>query len=63
MPVPKGFTEKKVRGVTCARGSYRTKKLSKSKRLIVCCPKGPGHWKRGRCRVGMRAKAVLKRRR
>ena len=57
MPVPKGFRETKFRGVRCAKGSHRVKVLSKNLRLIVCCPAGPGHWKRGRCTVGMRAVA------
>lgn len=59
MPIPKGFREKKLSRVKCAKGSFRTKLLSKRSRLIICCPAGPGHWKRGRCSVGTRAVAKL----
>lgn len=55
--VPKGFREVKIGIPTsrCASGSIRVKKLSSKKRLLVCCPKGPSHWKNGRCKVGTRA--------
>ncbi|MGI0149638.1 MAG: hypothetical protein ACREDF_08930, partial [Thermoplasmata archaeon] len=59
MPIPKGFRETKFKGVRCAAGSHRTKIVSKNTRLIICCPRGPGHWKRGRCSVGTRAVAKL----
>ncbi len=42
---------------TCARGSIRTVKRGRVA-VRVCCPKGPGHWKRGRCTVGLRAYEV-----
>lgn len=42
----------------CAAKSFRMKKI-KGGMLVVCCPRGPGHWKRGRCHVGMRAQARL----
>jgi len=49
----KRFRWKKLRARgSCAKGSFRTKKLPGGKRLRICCPKG--HWtKRGaHCRVG-----------
>ena len=57
--VPKGFRSKKTGFPIsrCSPGSIRTKVLSESKRLIVCCPRGG--FSRGRCRVGMRAAKIL----
>jgi len=58
MPIPKGYREKKLSRIKCAKGSFRVKVLSPRRRLIVCCPAGPRHWKRGRCAVGTRAVAL-----
>jgi hypothetical protein len=57
--VPKGFRAKKgdIPISKCSPGSIRTKILSKTKRLTVCCPRGG--FKHGRCRVGMRAAKIL----
>lgn len=41
----------------CAAGSFRTIKRGKVS-IVVCCPKG--QYKRGKCRVGMRAQSILK---
>lgn len=41
----------------CAVGSLRTIR-SGGAVLRVCCPKGPGHWKAGKCRVGTRVYEV-----
>ncbi len=57
--VPKGWREKKLATIECAAGSMRTKTLGPKTRLLVCCPRGPGHYKGGRCKVGMRAVAKL----
>ena len=59
MPYPKGYWVRVIPKVRCAKGSHRVKILSKRKRLIVCCPVGPGHWKGGKCKVGTRAKVIL----
>jgi len=42
----------------CAAGSFRTKKLPKGRRLVVCCPKGS--WTGRRCKVGTRGQVLLK---
>jgi hypothetical protein len=44
----------------CAPGSFRTKTISATTKLVVCCPRGK--WSRGRCKVGTRAQSILKRR-
>lgn len=55
MPVPRGFRERKVgRPTRCAAGSYRTKVLSKNRRLVVCCPAGKWKPRKKRCSVGTR---------
>jgi hypothetical protein len=59
--MPKGFRETQVSRISCAQGSLRTVSPNKTTRVLVCCPSGPGHWKSGRCRVGMRMKATWKR--
>jgi len=48
----------------CARGSFRMKKISKDKMLVICCPRGPKHWsKRSKqCKVGTRVQSILTRR-
>lgn len=51
----KAYIWKRLGRVKCARGSIRTKRIAKGKVLRLCCPRGPGHWKRGRCSVGTRA--------
>lgn len=56
----KGYRTKRLMAKrACARGSFRTKKLSARTRLIVCCPRGK--WSRKHCRVGMKGYEVLKR--
>jgi hypothetical protein len=54
MPAPRGYKRKKLKSWRkfCAPGSIRTI-LSGKARVLVCCPRS--HWKRGRCKVGMRA--------
>lgn len=42
-----------------ARGSFRTKTLSPSRKLVVGCPSG--HYRGGRCSVGMRGQSLLTR--
>lgn len=58
MAVPKGFKEKSAGFPIsrCDKRSIRVKKLSKSKRLLTCCP--TGKFKSGRCRVGTRATKI-----
>ena len=41
---------------SCAKGSFRTLKRGGA-RIVVCCPKG--HYKHGRCKVGMRAQSKV----
>lgn len=49
----KNFKVKKFRSRrTCARGSFRTKRLGKGRRLIICCPKGRYSTRSKRCKVG-----------
>jgi hypothetical protein len=57
VPIPKGFRERKLSTVRCDKRSFRTKHISKGRRLLICCP--VGKFKKGRCRVGTRAKAML----
>lgn len=71
MPIPKGFKERKLKKVRCAKGSIRTKVISKDRRLLICCP--AGHWSakavgvvggkrvKGVCEVGTKAYAMLER--
>lgn len=40
----------------CAKGSFRTKVLSKTRSLVICCPKGK--WSGSKCRVGTRAQSM-----
>lgn len=63
MPIPKGWSEKKLKKVRCDKRSIRTKILSKNRRILVCCP--AGHWsaRSGRCKVGTRGYALLTRKR
>jgi len=65
MPVirlTKNFIRKQIMPKSkCAAGSFRTKKLSKGQRLVVCCLKGS--WTGRRCKVGMRGQVLLKPRR
>jgi hypothetical protein len=41
--------------------SFRVKKVSPFKEVIVACPKG--HYSHGRCKVGTRAQSILTRKR
>lgn len=43
----------------CAKGSFRTKTLKGGKKLVICCPKGPGHWNGKTCRVGTKGQSLL----
>lgn len=48
----------------CARGSFRTLDTeSGDTRILICCPKGPGHWNKRtkQCNVGTRAYEILRR--
>ncbi len=39
--------------------SFRTKKLTKGRRLVIGCPKGKWSPKKSRCKVGTRAQKLL----
>lgn len=60
--VTKNYTRRrKMSPRRCSPRSFRTKRLSKHRTIVVCCPKG--HWKRGRCQVGMKLQSELIRKR
>lgn len=56
--------ERKMSKTKCAKGSIRVKVVGRARRVLVrtCCPKGPGHWNGKKCKVGLRAQAIGKRR-
>lgn len=51
--------ERQMAPSKCARGSFRVVKSGVA-RITICCPKGPRHWVRGKCRVGTRAQTILR---
>jgi len=58
--VAKGFKRKALmpKG-RCAPDSFRTKKLTKGRRLVVCCVRGKWDAKKQRCKVGTQGQALL----
>lgn len=57
--VTKNFIrERQMAPSRCARGSFRMKSIGRhGRKIVVCCPKG--HFRRGRCSVGVRAQSLL----
>jgi hypothetical protein len=54
MPMKHGYRREKIANWkrVCAPGSIRTVKSGKA-RVLVCCPRS--HWRKGKCKVSMRA--------
>jgi hypothetical protein len=44
----------------CAPHSFRTIATGKHHKRVMCCPKG--HYRRGRCSVGMKTQSILTKR-
>lgn len=61
MAIPKGYREKKTGfpKTKCTPDSIRTKIVSKTKRVLICCPRGSWSAKTKRCKSGTRAFRLL----
>lgn len=57
----KNFIRKRIESPSkFDKNSFRTKEISKHTKIIVACPKGK--FKRGKCAVGTRVQAILRKR-